>query len=148
MVRAGERLPIAMVFQAHLIPTVRATIEQQMDLPLRIAGHDHCLRTDRLQNEIVRIGHLADMPDVDPGAIPDLLQFLLEDLLIGIERTMHPVMLNQGIPVTCGDCSRHCEPLESDDSTVRNLATHRNAQIVALDELHRRPLTPTFHGHE
>ncbi|MCY1310618.1 hypothetical protein D9M70_608250 [compost metagenome] len=112
MVRAGERATIAAMLQAHLVATVRAAVEQQVDLSIAIAGHDHRLRTDRLQNEIVRLEHLADVPHIDPGPIPNLLQLLLEDFFVGVNRAMHSIGLDQVTPITGGDCRRHREPRE------------------------------------
>ena len=85
MERACEGARVALVIRADLVAAMRTAIEQQIDLALLVAGHDDGLRTDRLDDVVVRVRHLALVPDIDPGAIPDVLQFGFEDRGIGVE---------------------------------------------------------------
>src|SRR5206468_12825350 len=73
MERACKGARVALVIRADLVAAVRAAIEQQVDFAPLVAGHDDGLRTDRLDDVVVGVRHLALMPDIDPGAIPDVL---------------------------------------------------------------------------
>src|SRR3954453_14258388 len=44
MERAGERTRIAFVVGTDLVAAMRTAVEQQVDLPLLVPGHDHRLR--------------------------------------------------------------------------------------------------------
>src|SRR5690606_38181678 len=71
VVRAGEGARPSLLGGADAVAAVAATIQQQVDLTVAITGHDHLLRADGLQYEIVGLRHFTLMPDIDPGAIPD-----------------------------------------------------------------------------
>jgi hypothetical protein len=79
MVVAGEAACVAAVLVAHPVATVRAAVVHQVDLAVAVACHQHRLGADGLHHEVVGLRHFADMADVDPHAVPDLLQFQLED---------------------------------------------------------------------
>src|SRR5216683_2257539 len=91
MKRACEGARVALVVGTDLVAAMRAAIEQKVDLALLVARHDDGLRADRLDDVIVRLRHLALVPDIDPGAIPDVLQFRFEDRGIAVKRAMYPV---------------------------------------------------------
>src|ERR1700723_3349694 len=85
--RTGEGPRVALVVGADLVAAMRTAIEQEVDPALLVPRHDDGLRTDRFGDVIVGIRHLALMADIDPGAIPDILQFGLEDRGVVVERT-------------------------------------------------------------
>jgi len=78
---------------------VGAAVEQQVDLAVLVAAHDDRLRADRLHDVVVRLGDLADVPDEDPGRVPDAVQLGLVDGRVRIEGAVDAVVLDQGIPV-------------------------------------------------
>ena len=77
--RTGEGARVALFVGADLVAAVRAAVEQQIDLALLVARHDHGLRADRLDDVVVRRRHLALVADIDPGAVPDVLQLGFEE---------------------------------------------------------------------
>src|SRR5690606_4421278 len=50
---------------------------------------------DVLAHVVAWLRHLTDVPDIHPGAIPDARQLLGEDPGIGVQRAVHPVVLDQ-----------------------------------------------------
>src|SRR5439155_10497832 len=65
---------------------------------------------DRLRDLVVSVGHLTDMPDIDPTAIPDAFELLLEYLLVVIKAAVDPGRLNEGAIVDQGrrvNCGCH-----------------------------------------
>src|SRR5258705_10761285 len=99
MERAREGARVALVIGTDLVAAMRTAIEQQIDLALLVAGHDDGLRADRLDHEVVRLRHLALVPDIDPGAVPDVLQLSFEDRGIAVERAVYPVRPDQFAPL-------------------------------------------------
>src|SRR5450755_337505 len=73
--RTGEGPRVAPVVGADLVAAMRTTIEQEVDLALLVPRHDDGLRTDRFGDVIAGIRDFALMADINPGAVPDVLQF-------------------------------------------------------------------------
>ncbi len=72
-----------------------------MHVPLSIARHQHLLWADAFHDEVVGVGNLALVADVHPAAIPDVLEFVGEDLRIVVEAAMHAMPLNELTPIDC-----------------------------------------------
>jgi hypothetical protein len=54
-----------------------------------VAHHDHRLAAEFGGDVIARIGHLAHMADIEPGAAENALHFQLEEVGIGVHAPMH-----------------------------------------------------------
>jgi hypothetical protein len=81
-----------------LVTAVRASIEEQVDLSRTIARHQDLLPGDRFGNEVVPIGDLTFVADVDPCAIPDSLQVQLEEYRVAIEAAVDTIGFDQVVP--------------------------------------------------
>src|SRR5882757_192755 len=99
MKRACEGARVTLVVGTDLVAAMRAAVEQQIDPALLVPGHDDGLRTDRLDDVVVRLRHLALVHDIDPGTVPDVLQFGFEDRGIAVERAMDSVRPDQFAPL-------------------------------------------------
>src|SRR5260370_38465037 len=82
MVGAGEDRRVAFVVAAHLHPAMAARIEKDMDLADAVAAQEHRLLGHPRDDEVAGVGDLALMPDEEPGAGEDALQFLGVDRLV------------------------------------------------------------------
>ncbi len=98
VVRAAERRGVAAGEVADLVGPVGAAVEQEADLALAVAGHDHRLRADRLEHVVVRLGNLAGVPDEHPRPVPDPLQLGRPHRRVGVQRTVHPVVVDERVP--------------------------------------------------
>jgi hypothetical protein len=67
-----------------------ASIQHDMDLPLRIARHDHRLSPNKCCFELARLCNLAVMRDIDPSRSEYKVQFGVEQHRIGINPGVHP----------------------------------------------------------
>src|SRR3954447_8378104 len=81
VVRAGERLRVALVVAANLHATVPAGIEQDMNTALEVARENDGLLAHAGDEVVTGIGDLASVPDEQPGAREDLLLLARVDLL-------------------------------------------------------------------
>ena len=82
VIGAGEDRGVALVIAAHLHAAMAARIEEGVDLPAPVAAEDHQLLAHPRHEEITGVGDLAFMPDEQPGARKDPLQFLRVDRLV------------------------------------------------------------------
>ena len=95
VVRAAKSAGVAPLRIADQVRPVGAAVEQQVDLTPPVAGHDHRLRPDRLENVVVGLRDLARVPDVDPRPVPDPFQLLGEDRRVRVERAVDAVGSDQ-----------------------------------------------------
>src|SRR5262249_50410777 len=84
-------------------------VGDQPDLLVVTPQHDDRLEADAPGTVVARIRHLALVADVDPFAVPDLLQLFLKDPRIVVEPPVDAVSLDQAVIVDCrqlGDSHR------------------------------------------
>src|SRR5262249_12401932 len=84
-------------------------VGDQPDLLVVTPHHDDRLEANAPGTVVARIRHLALVADVDPFAVPDLLQLFLEDPRIVVEPPVDAVSLDQAVIVDCrqfGDSHR------------------------------------------
>src|ERR1700687_772372 len=77
---------------------MRTSVKKRMDAPIAAAGKDNRSQSKPAGNEIILPGDFGLMPKIDPGAAKNFDHFLGEDGGVGIERSMHPMLLHQVIP--------------------------------------------------
>ena len=73
-----------------------AAVEQDAHLAIFITHHDDGLAPDFLELEIAGVGNLPDVTDVDPSAMEDVVEFVGQDIRIGIQAGMETVAFDQG----------------------------------------------------
>jgi hypothetical protein len=83
MERAGEARLVALLEAAQHCAAMRAGVGQRVELAVLAARDDHRLPADEHRQEIIDIGDLAFVRQIDPVALVDVLQLELEQLLIG-----------------------------------------------------------------
>lgn len=88
MVRTNPALGAAARLAADHGATVRTGIDEAAQDAVGAAADDHGLASDDGGQIVVRIGNLAVVADIDPGAFPNVPELLLEDVRIGIERAV------------------------------------------------------------
>src|SRR5579883_610522 len=93
VVRAGERLRVALVVAAHLHAAVPAGIEQDVNPALQVAGKDDGLLAHAGDEVVTRMGDLALVPNEQPGAREDMLLLALVDLLAHEDLTADDAVL-------------------------------------------------------
>ena len=91
VVRAAERAGVSTLDVAHDVPAMAAAVEEQVNVPLPVAGHDHGLRADRLEHVVVGLRDLARVPDVDPRPVPDALELQDEHRRVGVQRPVDAI---------------------------------------------------------
>ena len=95
MIGAGKARPVALLIGAELVAAMRAFVEQEADFAITVTHHQNRHRPDGFGDIIVFVGDLAGMADIDPGAIPDLFQLILENRLVVIKAAMHAGWFNE-----------------------------------------------------
>ena len=80
-----------------------------MDCPAPIAGEDHRLFAHARDDKIPGFGDLALMPDKEPGAGKDALQFLGVDPLVdeNLAADLPRSQIDETRPVALSVCCRH-----------------------------------------
>ena len=106
VIRTAKSRRIAFGVIADLIAAVGATVEQQMQFPVTVAGDDHVLQPEALAHIVVWLRHFAFVADENPSPIPDPAQFFGEDSRVGIQRPMHLVSFDQWVIATAGGGGR------------------------------------------
>ncbi len=99
VVRTPERTRVSRRFVAHQVRSMRTSIEQEMNLAVLVARHDDVLQAELLADVVIGLGNLTGMPDEHPGAVPDPLQLVGEDIRIGVKRSVDALGLDQGVVV-------------------------------------------------
>ncbi|MNY34341.1 hypothetical protein D3C86_1686750 [compost metagenome] len=95
VIRADETVGLALLVFTHRCATMAAAVEQHMHVFLAVAHHDHRLFADVGALVAAGLGDLAGMGDPDPGAVENLVQLLIEDLAVGVQRRVDAVMQDQ-----------------------------------------------------
>lgn len=92
VVRAAEELADAAVAVGHhLGALVRAAVVQDVHAAVAGAHHQHVLVAQARGVIVARLGHLAFVADVDPGAAVDALHLQFEDRRVGVQGAVHAV---------------------------------------------------------
>ena len=99
MIRAGEGTRRALVLAAQRRAAMGAAVEQRADRALRIAQQDDRPQAESRGDEIVVLGDLAFMPEIDPDRAEDLRHLGLEDRRIGIDQPMDTVLLDELVEI-------------------------------------------------
>src|SRR6266851_9126372 len=109
MVRASEDRGVALVVAAYLHPAVAARIEEGVDFASPVAAQDHRLLAHTRDDEVAGVGDLALMPDEEPGAGKDALQFLGVDRLVdeNFAADLPRSQIDETRPVAHSVCGRH-----------------------------------------
>ena len=80
MVRADEQRRIALLVAAHLHAAMPARIQEHVHDALLVAAQDDRLLAHARGVEVAGLGNQALVPDEQPGAGEQLLQFLLVEI--------------------------------------------------------------------
>src|SRR5713226_1306269 len=99
MVRASEAGAVTLLVSTKLIAAMRTFVLQQADLTVAVVHHQDRRRANGLGHIVVLVGHLTGVADINPAAVPDPFELLLEDEVIVIHRTVNPRALNEGAVV-------------------------------------------------
>ena len=85
-----------------------AAVELEPHLTIFITNHDDRLAADFLEPEIAEVRNLPDVTDIDPSAMEDLIEFVCQDIGIGVQAGMDAVAFDQSaiIDSSPGHCSR------------------------------------------
>ena len=95
VIAADEPLGVALAFVHHLGAAMGAAIEQHVDAVVVMPRHDDGLAAEFGRDVVARVGDLAGVADVQPGAPEDALHFEFEDIRIGIDPPVNPARLDQ-----------------------------------------------------
>ena len=90
---AGEARLVALLVPAQHCTAVRAGVGQRIELAVLAAGDDDGLATDEDGQEVVHVGDLALVCEIDPVAFEDVLHLQLEQLLVSERRAVQPVVV-------------------------------------------------------
>src|SRR5262245_31137929 len=82
VIGAGEDGRRPFVVAAHLHAAMAAGIEEDVDAAGPVAAQDHRLLAHRRHEIVARLGDLAFVPDMQPGAREDALLLLGVDVLV------------------------------------------------------------------
>ena len=97
MVGAAKQFArISLPRRTKLRAPVRATIIENIDIAVMVAGHHHRLPTDPRQVVIARIRDLAFMSNIDPLALEYPFHLKFENIGVHIGQAMHSVRLDHG----------------------------------------------------
>src|SRR5277367_990839 len=99
VIRASENLHVALGDLTYGSRPMAASVQQQAHLAVIIAHHDHGGAADLPQPIVTRLRNLAGVSHVDPSAMKDLRDLVLEDLGIEIDPAVDPVLADQRIVV-------------------------------------------------
>ncbi len=80
VVRAGDRLGMALFDLADPVAAVRAAVVQHIAGAACVACQNHRLQADHSGNEITMGRHLALMADINPAAAKDAVEFVFKHL--------------------------------------------------------------------
>src|SRR5215217_4954348 len=105
MIWAAEEVRVSPFGCSYLVAPMRTAIVEEMDLAVLVAGHYDLLQPNFLGAVVARLADLTLVPYVNPPAIPDPFQLVLEDCGVRVLRTVHSVFLDQ-VLVIDGRC--HC----------------------------------------
>ncbi len=95
VIAADEPPGIAAIVRAHHRAAMTAAVEQNVDLAIGMARDDHALAPHPRGDVVARVGNLAFVRDVKPGAAEDLRHLALENARIDIDRPMHLAVGNK-----------------------------------------------------
>ncbi|KAG1241073.1 hypothetical protein G6F68_017045 [Rhizopus microsporus] len=92
VIRAAEELAHAAFAVGHHLRTlVRATVVQHVHVAVGSAHHQHVLVAQAGGVIVARLGHLAFVAHVDPGAAVDPLHLQIENGGVGVDAAVHAV---------------------------------------------------------
>ena len=98
VIAAGEPLSRSAGFATHSGSPMAASVEQGMDLAVAVAGEDDGTQPETAGAEVVRLGDLGLVAQIDPGRAEDLAHLHLEDGGIGVETAMNSILLDEFVP--------------------------------------------------
>ena len=85
---------------AHqLDAAVRAAVVQDLDAAVALAHHDHRLAPDRHRVVVARRRHLRLVAAVNPGPLPDLFHFGVENRLVRVHALVHAIGVDELLDV-------------------------------------------------
>jgi hypothetical protein len=93
VVGAHEARGVALVCPAYSVPTVAAHVEEGVQLAFSVPGNQYRVFTHIVGYEIVRFTYLGLVPQEEPAAAKNLLQFLLVNILIGKNFAIYKALL-------------------------------------------------------
>ena len=92
MVRAAKELARTSVPFGHQLGAfVRAPVVEHFDRAVLAAHHDHVLVTHPCGVKVSRLGHLALVADIDPGAAIDTFHLEIEYGGVGVDPLVHTI---------------------------------------------------------
>ena len=95
VIRADKTVGLTLLVFAHRCATMAAAVEQHMHFFLAVAHDDHRLLADIGALVAAGLRDLTPVSDPDPGAVENLVQLLIEDLAVGVQRRVNAVMQDQ-----------------------------------------------------
>ena len=99
VIGAGEDARRALLLAAERGAAVGAAVEQRADFALRVAQQDDRAQAEPRGDEVVVLGDLALVAEIDPDRAEDVGHLGREDRRVGVDQAMDAVLLDQLVPV-------------------------------------------------
>src|SRR5579863_3880214 len=95
VIGAAEGVGVAALALTDGVAAMHAAVEHQMNRAVLVARDDYGLRTDSAHDVVARLGNFARMSDVNPLAMPDFVELVVEDRTVVIDASVDAIVADQ-----------------------------------------------------
>ncbi len=96
VIAAAEQLRVALGVVANDGAAMSAAVVDHVDLAVAVPRQHDRMLADPRGDEVAGLRHLAFVADIDPASTEDLVHLQVEHFRVEVERTVHPVAVDQG----------------------------------------------------
>ncbi len=139
VVRALERLAVALVEAAQRRAAMGAAVIERADFPLGVAHDDQRTQSQAPGDKIVDVGDFAFVREIGPRAAEDLRHLGFEDRRIGVDQPVRAILLDQILPVVERGATeagrRRADFLQRRHVLLRSFAVRRRGAMPRSKEI-------------